>query len=180
MREVYWGAGKCTPTCIVINLNKVKYNIATDDILNHRLEGAMGFLDDLTGKVKEAVGGSGGEHSALMNEVLELLSGDGDGAGLQGLIQSLKDKGLGDLTSSWIGTGRNLPVSAEQLKNGLGSDVIGRLAAKAGTTPDVVTSKLTQILPGLIDKLTPEGKVPESGLLQQGLDLLRSNLPKWS
>jgi uncharacterized protein YidB (DUF937 family) len=140
----------------------------------------MGYLDDLAGKVKEAIGGSGREHSALVNEVLGLLSGGQAGAGLQGLIRSFKDKGLGDLTSSWIGMGQNLPVSAEQLKNGLGADVIGRLAAKAGIPSDVAASRLAQILPGLIDKLTPEGKVPESGLLQQGLDLLRSNLPKWS
>ena len=138
----------------------------------------MGFLDDLVGKVNEAVGGSGGEHSALLNEVLGLLSGGGAGTGLQGLIQSFKDKGLGDIMSSWIGTGQNTPINAEQLKHGLGSDVIGQLAAKVGIPVDVATSKLTQILPGLIDKLTPEGKVPESGLLQQGLSFLRSNLPK--
>ena len=138
----------------------------------------MGFMEDLVGKVKEAVGGGAGEHSALANEILGLLSGGSEGGGLQGVIQSFKDKGLGDIVSSWVGTGQNLPISGDQLKTGLGADLIGQLAAKVGIPPDVATSKLTEILPGIIDKLTPEGTVPESGLLQQGLNFLRGNLPK--
>lgn len=136
----------------------------------------MGILDDVLGKVKEAVGG--GEHSALANEILGLLSSGSEGGGLQGMIQSFKDKGLGDIMSSWIGTGQNLPISEDQLKTGLGADLIGQLASKIGVPPDVATSKLSEILPGIIDKLTPEGTVPESGLLQQGLNFLRGNLPK--
>jgi len=138
----------------------------------------MGFLDDVLGKVKQAAGGAGGEHSALANEILGLLSGGSEGGGLQGMIQSFKEKGLGDIMSSWVGTGQNLPISGDQLKTGLGADLIGQVAAKVGVTPDVATSKLTEILPGIIDKLTPEGTVPESGLLQQGLNFLRGNLPK--
>ena len=138
----------------------------------------MGILDDVVGKVKAAAGGSGGEPSSLADWVLGLLSGAGPGGGLQGLIQSFQSKGLGDIVSSWVGTGRNLPISGEELKTGLGADLIGQLASKAGLSADVATSKLTEILPILVDKLTPEGNVPESGLLRQGLDFLRSNLPK--
>ena len=137
----------------------------------------MGFLDDVVGKVKEAVGGSGGEHSALVDGVLGLLSGS-QGGGLAGLVQSFKDKGLGDIVSSWVGTGQNLPINPDQLKSGLGSDLVAQLASKVGIPPDVASSKLAEILPTLVDKLTPEGKIPESGLLQQGLDLLRSQFPK--
>ena len=136
----------------------------------------MGFLDGVVGKVKETVGG--GEHTALANEILGLLSSGSEGGGLQGVIQSFKDKGLGEIMSSWIGTGQNLPISEDQLKTGLGADLIGQLASKIGVSPDVATSKLTEILPGIVDKLTPEGTVPDSGLLQQGLNFLRGNLPK--
>lgn len=136
----------------------------------------MGFLDDVAGKVTGAA--SGGESSALVNEVLGLLSGGGPGGGLQGLIQAFQGKGLGDIVSSWVGTGQNLPISAEQLKSGLGSDLIGQLAAKIGISPEVASSRLTELLPAVVDKLTPEGKVPEAGLLQQGLDFLRSSLPR--
>ncbi len=138
----------------------------------------MGLLDDVMGKAKAAVCGSGAEQSNLANEVLGLLSGGAQGGGLQGIIQTFKDKGLGDIVSSWVGTGGNLPINAEQLKNGLGPDLIGQLASKAGLPADVATARLTDLLPTLIDKLTPDGQVPESGLLQQGLNLLRCNLPK--
>ena len=138
----------------------------------------MGFLDDAVGKAKETAGGSGGEYSALVNGVLGLLSGGGPGGGLQGLIQTFQSKGLGDIMSSWVGTGKNLPISGDQLKTGLGADLIGQLASKIGVSPDVATSKLSELLPVIVDKLTPEGAVPESGLLQQGLNFLRGNLPK--
>lgn len=137
----------------------------------------MGFLDDVVGKVNQAVGESGGERSALVNEVLGFLGGSA-GGGLQGMIQSFKDKGLGDLMSSWISTGQNLPINTEQLRSGLGSDIIGQLAARVGIPAEAAASSLTQILPTLIDKLTPEGKIPESGLLEQGMNFLRSNLSK--
>ncbi len=138
----------------------------------------MGLLDDVLEKAKTAVGGSSGEQSSLANEVLGLLSGGGQGGGLQGLIQSFREKGLGDIISSWVSTGRNLPIDAEQLKTGLGVDRIGELASKVGIPADLATSKLTELLPTLIDRLTPDGKVPDSDLLQKGLDLLRSKLPK--
>ncbi len=138
----------------------------------------MGLLDDVLEKAKTTVGGSSGEQSSLANEVLGLLSGGGQGGGLQGLIQSFREKGLGDIISSWVSTGRNLPIDAEQLKTGLGVDRIGELASKVGIPADLATSKLTELLPTLIDRLTPDGKVPDSDLLQKGLDLLRSKLPK--
>lgn len=135
----------------------------------------MGLLDDVLGKVKAA---GGGEQSSLANEVLGLLSGAGQEGGLEGLIRKFTDKGLGDIVSSWVGTGRNLPIDAEQLKSGLGADIIGQLASKIGISPDSATSKLTALLPTLVDKLTPDGRVPDSATLQRGLDLLRSSLPK--
>ena len=138
----------------------------------------MGLLDDVLGKVKAAAGGSGGEQSTLANEVLGLLSGAGQGGGLQGLVRSFTNKGLGDIVSSWVSTGGNLPISAEQLKSGLGADVIAQLASKVGIPADVATSKLAEILPTFVDKLTPDGKIPDSGLLEQGLSLLRGSLPK--
>ncbi len=138
----------------------------------------MGLLDDVLGKVKEAAGGSGGEQPTLANEVLGLLSGAGRGGGLQGLIATFKEKGLGDIVSSWVGTGRNLPIGTDQMTAGLGSDLIAQLASKVGIPPDVATSKLTEILPTFVDKLTPDGRVPDAGLLEQALTLLRTNLPK--
>ena len=138
----------------------------------------MGLLDDVMGKAREAADAGGTEQPDLLTGVLGLLSGGGEGGGLLGVIQSFRDKGLGEIVSSWIGTGENLPISAEQLKAGLGSDVVGQLAAKVGLPANIAEAKLTEILPVLIDKLTPEGKVPEPGLLQEAAKLLRCNPPQ--
>ena len=95
--------------------------------------------------------------------------------GISGLVQQFHDKGLGGLVTSWVGTGQNLPISADQLQHVLGSEQVKELAAKAGISPDAVTSHLSQLLPGLIDKLTPNGQVPQSSsILEEGMGMLKN------
>ncbi len=104
---------------------------------------------------------------------MEVLTSQQTG-GLHGLVQSFAQKGRGDIVSSWVSTGPNLPISGSQLPNVLGSDAINSLAQKAGVAPEAAGSMLAQVLPGLVDKLTPEGKIPQSGgLLEKGLDILK-------
>ena len=89
-------------------------------------------------------------------------------------MQQFHDKGLGSLVSSWVSTGQNLPISADQIQHALGSDQVKELAAKAGISPEAASSHLAQLLPMLVDKLTPNGQVPEtSSLLQSGMDMLK-------
>jgi len=126
----------------------------------------MGLLEDLVAQV-----GGGGQNAGLARAAVEMLGSQGSG-GLAGLAQMFGQKGLGDVVSSWISTGANLPISAEQLKGVLGNDVIGQLAAKAGLSPQAAGGVLAQMLPDLIDKLTPNGSV-QGSLLEQGLDLLK-------
>ena len=96
--------------------------------------------------------------------------------GLSGLVQQFHDKGLGGLVSSWVSTGQNLPISADQIQHVLGSDQVKELAAKAGISPDAAGSHLAQLLPMLIDKLTPNGQVPvqTSSLLEEGMGMLKN------
>jgi uncharacterized protein YidB (DUF937 family) len=136
----------------------------------------MGLLDQVGQAAGGLLGGEGGDANPLLQAVLRLLAKDSPAGGLDGLIQVLRQNGLSDIVNSWIGTGPNLPVSSDQMKQGLGSDLITQLATAAGLNPEMVSSRLTTLLPGLIDKLTPEGKVPNSGLLEQGLNLLKGNL----
>jgi uncharacterized protein YidB (DUF937 family) len=135
----------------------------------------MGLLDSMLGSVvSQALGGSqgGGGQAALIQAVIGMLMGgnnQGAGAaagGLGGLLDQFQRGGLGDVASSWVSTGQNLPISADQLSNVLGSDVIGQLARSAGMDQGSAAGALTQILPQLIDGLTPNGQVP-----QQGADL---------
>ena len=135
----------------------------------------MGMLDDIKDKALGMIGESGGEGSGLLRGVMEMLS-DKEGGGLGGLVQSFQQKGLGDIISSWIGTGQNAPISPDQIKEGLGSETLQNLAAKAGISAEEVTAKLSELLPNLVDKMTPDGVIPEGGMLDKGLEFLKSKL----
>ncbi len=130
----------------------------------------MSFLEDMAGK--ELTSMLSGSSNPLVSVAMQMINSQP--SGLSGLVQQFHDKGLGSLVSSWVGTGQNLPISADQLQHVLGSDQVKELAAKAGISPETAGSHLAQLLPVLIDKLTPNGQVPEtSSLLQTGLDMLK-------
>ncbi len=128
----------------------------------------MGLLDSVMGAVMGQVQQQGGVAAVLG----ELLANDGQGGGLRGLVEKFNEAGLGEVVGSWIGKGDNLPVSADQLKEVLGSDLLGKLAGQLGVDPAQASGQLADLLPGLVDKLTPQGVAPENGLGNSG-DLLR-------
>jgi uncharacterized protein YidB (DUF937 family) len=87
--------------------------------------------------------------------------------GLGGLLNKLEQGGLGKATSSWVGSGQNQPVSPGQLGSALGSNIIKTLAQKSGLSEDELTRQLSQVLPGIVDKLTPNGRLPTMAELSQ-------------
>jgi uncharacterized protein YidB (DUF937 family) len=103
-----------------------------------------------------------GQHGALMEVVLGLVNNPQTG-GLAGLVQKFQAGGLGDVVASWISTGQNLPVSADQIVNVLGDGRIQEIARTLGIEPDAVSGHLAQVLPQVVDKLTPNGTLPEAG-----------------
>ncbi len=134
----------------------------------------MGLLDEIA-KVAGSKLLGGESQGGLMEQVLGLVNNPGTG-GLQGLIQTFTSKGLGDAVSSWVGTGENQPVSGEQVTHALGSDKIQEIAQKLGISGSDASSGLAALLPQIVDKLTPDGKVPEGGMLEQGLSSLKKLL----
>jgi uncharacterized protein YidB (DUF937 family) len=119
----------------------------------------MGLLDGLE---NQALGNVlGGSNNPLASGILQMIQNQP--GGLQGMVQSFHDKGLGGLVSSWISTGPNPPITSDQVHQVLGSDQVKALAAKAGISPDAAGAAIAQILPGLVDKLTPNGSVPDHG-----------------
>jgi uncharacterized protein YidB (DUF937 family) len=97
-------------------------------------------------------------------------SGEGAGGllgGLGGLLNKLQQGGLGDETKSWVGSGQNQPVSPGQLGSALGSNIIKMLAQKSGLSEEELTKQLSQVLPGIVDKLTPSGRLPTATELSQ-------------
>ena len=130
----------------------------------------MGLLDSVLGSAMGALqgggqGGAGGD--VLMQVIGSLLQGQGGAGGAAGglgaLLQQLQQGGLGDAAQSWVSTGPNLPVSADQLQSALGADRIDALAQQVGLPAGDLSSQLAQFLPQVVDQLTPGGQLPAGG-----------------
>jgi len=132
----------------------------------------MSFLEDMAGKEISSMLAS--SSNPLASSVMQMINSQP--GGLSGLVQQFHDKGMSAVVTSWVGTGQNLPISAEQLQSVLGSEQVKELAAKAGISPDAVSSHLAQLLPLVVDKLTPNGQVPQGGgsLLEEGMGMLKN------
>ena len=125
------------------------------------------------GNTPQATAAGGIDLAALAPVLMELLAGKGGGAaggGLGGLVEQLTRGGLGDVVQSWIAQGQNLPVSGSQLESALGGDVLRRLGGRVGMNGGQLGEMLAQALPGLIDRMTPNGQLPAGGA-GQGPDL---------
>jgi uncharacterized protein YidB (DUF937 family) len=92
---------------------------------------------------------------------------DGLLGGLGGLLDKLQKGGLGNVANSWVGSGQNQPVSPGQLGTALGSDLIKALAQRSGLSEVELTKQLSQVLPGVVDKLTPAGRLPTAAELTE-------------
>lgn len=121
---------------------------------------------------------NGNPQAALVQAVLGMLvhgnepgglGGSGGLGGLEGLIRRFQSAGLGAEVDSWIGGGRNLPISAAQIKAVLGDGPLRILAEHAGLDEDDAASRLAVLLPQMIDKLTPAGQLPPNGVHEGGI-----------
>jgi uncharacterized protein YidB (DUF937 family) len=108
----------------------------------------------------------------LINALVDLASR----YGLNGLVRKFEEQGLERQVRSWISTTENLPISGTDVERGLGREDVQTLADQAGVPHQKATEWLTGLLPVLIDRLTPEGKIPEQGILAHTLRLLRKHV----
>jgi uncharacterized protein YidB (DUF937 family) len=145
----------------------------------------MGLLDELLGgltqggvgqmprqqqrSAAQAGGGMAGMVTALLPVVLAMLSkpqggaparGSG-GGGLGAILEQFQRAGFGEQASSWVGTGANLPIPPEAMAQVFGRDGLGRIASQAGLTEEQASTGLSQILPEVVDRVTPQGQVPD-------------------
>ena len=116
----------------------------------------MGLLDSLLG------GSLGQIEAAAMPALISAVLGETNLGDLQGLANQLQQGGLGNQVQSWLGSGANLPVSADQLRAALGSDQVRQLAQHFGVSPDAALQLLSEHLPGAIDQASPNGALPSS------------------
>jgi uncharacterized protein YidB (DUF937 family) len=136
----------------------------------------MGLFDKIGSIVGDNIS-EGTENKGLLQQAISLIESPEVG-GLSGLIGKFQNGGLGDVAASWVGKGANQPVSGEQMINTLGSDKIRKIALSLGISNTAVADGLASALPQLIDKLTPDGVIPEDGVLKQGLGLFAKHFLK--
>jgi len=131
----------------------------------------MGLLDDVLSMAAGSLSSGGvppAQHATGLAAILEYVNSPQVG-GVAGLQRMFQQGGLGNVVASWIGNGQNLPISADQLQNVLHSGTFQQVAQKAGIDPTQLTGMMASLLPHLIDKMTPNGEVPNASALQQML-----------
>jgi uncharacterized protein YidB (DUF937 family) len=119
----------------------------------------MGFLDGILAQVTGATGGANPQQAGLVATVLAIVQSQP--GGLTGLVQRFQQHGLQDVIASWITTGPNQSITPAQVHQVLGEENVQQIAQQHGLDATQVTSQLSQILPTLVDKLTPNGELPE-------------------
>jgi uncharacterized protein YidB (DUF937 family) len=119
----------------------------------------MGILDSLENS--PAFRGALGQlEAAVLPVVLNEVLGQGGQGGLNAIVAKLEQAGLGAQVKSWIGNGQNLPITADQLRAALGSDVVKQLAARFNVPIDKLSEVLAQQLPQAVDHASPAGTLP--------------------
>jgi uncharacterized protein YidB (DUF937 family) len=135
----------------------------------------MGLLDGLLGSVLGgATGNAGQPQNPLMQAALQILQQNG---GVGGLLNKFRQGGYADQADSWQSTGQNAPISGNALQEVLGSGAIGQIAQQLGLSHGEAAGGLAQVLPQIVDRLTPNGEVPanDSDLVAQALALLNKS-----
>jgi uncharacterized protein YidB (DUF937 family) len=141
----------------------------------------MGLLDGLIGDVLGSLQGGAGQgqvgqqHADVATNLLQMLAG-GQGGGLAGLVQSFGQAGIGHLIEGWISTGPNPPATAQQIQQGFGQANLQSVAQQTGLSVSALLPVLVQVLPTLIDKMTPDGQIPQQGAAGGGLGGLLGGL----
>lgn len=129
----------------------------------------MGLMDTIKGML----GQSGGKD--VMSQLSTMLTGKGgDGLGLSRLIEQFKGAGLGDKADSWVGTGENQDLSLDEVEKAIGRDRLAEMSKQTGESVGGLKSDLSKMIPSVVDKLTPDGKMPSPGDLLnkvKGMDL---------
>jgi uncharacterized protein YidB (DUF937 family) len=130
----------------------------------------MGVFDSVVNRLTGGKEDLAGAPKKLVEGAVELI--DAQKGGLQAMVDKLSASGLGEHVKSWVGTGANLPVTADQIKHALSPQELDMLALKTKLSVEEVTSHLAAALPQIVDKLTPDGKITPGSLVEKAQGLL--------
>jgi uncharacterized protein YidB (DUF937 family) len=133
----------------------------------------MGLLDGLLGQLIDGTrgAGTGAQQSPLLQIALQLLQQSG---GLEGVLGKFRQAGYGAQADSWVSTGQNMPISADVLSQVLGQGSLGQIAQQLGMSHGEAAGGLASVLPQVIDRMTPHGRVPDNhnDIVAQALEML--------
>jgi len=99
------------------------------------------------------------QHSNLVQTAIQMFGNQG---GLSELVNNAQSQGLGHIVQSWVSTGSNQPVAPDQVQGLLGQDRLNQFATRAGIQPSIASAALARILPIVVDKFTPQGKLSQA------------------
>jgi uncharacterized protein YidB (DUF937 family) len=147
------------------------------NVLGSMLGGNQGQGQDPLGSILGRLGSGNQTQSGnlLLQLALSMLQQNG---GLEGILGKFREGGLSQQADSWVGTGQNMNISADQLQQIFGSSTVSDLASRLGMSEQQAGSEMAQLLPEVINRLTPEGQVPENSNeeIAQGLSTLANSL----
>lgn len=127
----------------------------------------MGLLDEVL-SMAGSTGAQQLQHATALNAIISYINSPQVG-GLAGLQSMFQQGGLGHIIGSWVSSGQNLPISAIELQSVLHSGALQQVAQQAGMDPAQLIGTMSSLLPHLVDKLSPNGQLPDAGALQQML-----------
>lgn len=131
----------------------------------------------LGGVLGGILGGSGGGGGSLGNPMLRMLlpavASLLANGGLKKVLSGLQTNGKAAEADSWIAKGENQPVAGEDVRTAVGDDEIGSIAEKLGVSKDEAADAVAQVLPDVVDQVSPSGELPPDDELEAALDRLK-------
>ena len=119
----------------------------------------MGLLEEVKEVVEQHPETNDQQHRSLVQTAIDMF---GNHAGLSDLVKNAEAQGIGHIVQSWVSNGSNQPIAPPQVQNIVGQDRINQFANRAGIPPAIANAALARILPAVVDKLTPQGKLPQA------------------
>jgi uncharacterized protein YidB (DUF937 family) len=126
----------------------------------------MGYLNDMLAKL----GGQGGQEGGL-GALSKLFNSNG---GMRGVTSKLSAGGMGQQVQSWIGHGKNEPVTGQQVQDALDTDSLNQLAQQTGQTPEQASAQVARVLPEMINQATPQGSMPADDPFSKGVGAMKN------
>jgi len=144
--------------------------------------GAGGGLGDILGGLTgdgDAQGSSiPGGMGGLLTALLPVVGGMLAGGGLQKMLSGFQANGLEAEADSWIGTGENAPISGADVRKVVGDDQIAQIAAQLGVSEDEAADAVAQVLPTVVDRVSPDGHLAPAGELDAAFGALAGETPE--